>query len=74
MGEAKPASLRVDFDRRLKLEIHGSQISSDAERLARDPVMRAIVDRGSLGFVRRQCRLDPNGRRHGQESDGRGVP
>ena len=30
MGEAKPGPLRVDFDRRLKLEFHGSNISSDA--------------------------------------------
>ncbi len=30
MGEAKPAPLRVDFDRRLKLEFHGSRITSDA--------------------------------------------
>ena len=29
MGEAKHGPLRVDFDRRLKLEFHGSQISSD---------------------------------------------
>ncbi len=29
MGEAKPESLRVDFDRRLKLEFHGRDISSD---------------------------------------------
>lgn len=29
-GEAKREPLRVDFDRRLKLEFHGSQISSDA--------------------------------------------
>ena len=104
MGEAKRGPLRVDFDRRLKLEFHDSQISSDAgllpyreldevlglsalagevlsevrrgkntrhlltgllrqsvfgrlagyedvndaERLARDPVMRAIVDRAGL--------------------------
>ena len=104
MGEAKRGPLRVDFDRRLKLEFHGSQISSDAgllsyrelddalglsalagdvlselrqgkntrhlltgllrqsvfgrlagyedvndaERLSRDPVMRAIVDRKGL--------------------------
>ena len=102
MGEAKRGPLRVGFDRRLKLEFHGSQTSSDAgllpdrelvkvlglsvmagdalsevrrgrnarhlltgllrqsvfgrlagyddvnaaERLAHDPVMRAIVDRG----------------------------
>jgi len=29
MGEAKLGPLRVDFDRRLKLEFHGSAISSD---------------------------------------------
>ena len=28
-GEAKPVPLRVGFDRRLRLEFHGSQISSD---------------------------------------------
>lgn len=28
MGEAKQGPLRVGFDRRLKLEFHGSQISS----------------------------------------------
>ncbi len=30
VGEAKRAPLRVDFDRQLKLEFHGTQISSDA--------------------------------------------
>ncbi len=29
MGEAKLEPLRVDFDRRLKLEFHGSDISFD---------------------------------------------
>ena len=29
MGESKLRSLWVDFDRRLKLEFHGSDISSD---------------------------------------------
>ncbi len=29
MGEEKLEPLRVDFDRRVKLEFHGSDISSD---------------------------------------------
>ena len=34
MGEARKDALRVDFDRSVKLEFHGSTVSSDAGLLA----------------------------------------
>ena len=34
MGEARKDALRVDFDRRLRLEFHGTKITSDAGLLA----------------------------------------
>ncbi len=34
MGESKQGCLRVDFDRRLRLEFHGSKVTTDAGFLA----------------------------------------
>ncbi|MBY0588834.1 transposase [bacterium] len=33
MGEGPKAPLRVDFDRSIKLEFHGAQVTSDADLL-----------------------------------------
>ena len=34
MGEARMDALRLDFDRRLKVEFHGTKVTSDAGLLA----------------------------------------
>ena len=35
MGEARKDALRLDFDRRVKLEFHGTKVTSDAGLLAK---------------------------------------
>ena len=34
MGESKKDALRLDFDRKLKVEFHGTKVTSDAGLLA----------------------------------------
>ena len=33
MGESRKDALRVDFDRKLKLEFHGTKVTSDARKI-----------------------------------------
>ena len=51
-GEAKKEALRVAFDLRLKLEFHGSKVTSDAGLLAYRE-LEAPVGLIELGDVRR---------------------
>lgn len=62
MGEAKRGPLRVDFDRRLKLEFHGSEISSDAGLLSHRELDDALGLSALAGDVLSELRRGKNAR------------
>ncbi len=64
MGESKEAVLRLDFDRRLKLEFHGSKVTSDAGLLPHRELDDAVELTEMAGDVFADSRTGKNGR-HG---------
>jgi len=61
-GEADDGALRVDFDRRLKLEFHGSRITSDAGLLAYRELDDALGLTDLAGAALAECRRGKNTR------------
>ena len=62
MGESELGSLRLDFDRRLKLEFHGSKITSDGGLLA----FRELDDALGPTQIAGESLVDPRTGRNGQ--------
>ncbi len=64
MGESKEGFLRLDFDRRLKLEFHGSKVTSDAGLLPYRELDDAVGLSEIAGDALTDTRRGKNGR-HG---------
>lgn len=64
MCESNPRLLRGDFDRRLKLEFHGSKVTTDAGQLAYRELGDALGLTEMIGDVLADIRTGKNGR-HG---------
>ena len=63
-GESRNPHLRVDFDRRVKLEFHGSKVTSDAGLLAYRELDAALGLTEIAGGLFQDSRTGKNGR-HG---------
>ncbi len=64
MGESKEEVLRVDFDRRVKLEFHGSNVTSEAGLLPYRELDDVVELTEMAGDVLADGRTGKNGR-HG---------